>query len=618
VIQSELVANEALPAASAAPRVSAILESPVLGEDHQSVGDSLLLIHQTRHSELRMAAICDHKIEGPANLSSESQAFPDLGRVTITADVRPGECVTVDKFIAYGWSSQRSLPAVRDQVVAALTGAKRSGWDGLAKEQAEYLDAFWERADVEVEGDAEVQQAVRFALFSVLQAGARAEQRPIAAKGLTGTGYDGHAFWDTEAFVLPVLTYTAPDAARDELTWRYSTLELAHERAEQLGLEGAAFPWRTIRGHECSAYWPAGTGAFHVNADIANAVIRYVDATDDQTFEAEVGLPLLVGTARLWRSLGHHDLSGAFRIDGVTGPDEYSAIADNNVFTNLMAQRNLLGAADAAGRHIRHAKALGVDVEEVAGWRAAASEMFVPYDEHLRVHPQAEGFTEHAMWDFDQMSAEEYPLLLHFPYFDLYRKQVVKQADLVLALYRRGDAFTAEEKQRNFAYYERITVRDSSLSACVQSIVAAEVGNLDLAYDYLGEAALVDLDDLAHNTREGVHIASLAGTWLALVAGFGGLRDVKGQLQFAPQLPPEIGRLSFRLCWRGANLRVLLTAREASYSVANGVSITVMHEGKELTVDPGKVVKRAITRRKEPTRPDQPLHREPAPRKSAR
>lgn len=618
VIQSELVANESLPAASADPRVSTMLECPLLGEDYQAVGASVLLIHQTRHSALRMAAIADHAIRGPENVSSESQAFPDLGRVTITADVRPGESVEVVKYLAYGWSAQRSLPAVRDQVVAAMTGAKRSGWEGLAQEQVDYLDAFWDRADVEVDGDAEVQQAVRFALFSVLQAGARAEQRPIAAKGLTGTGYDGHAFWDTEAFVLPVLTYTAPDAARDELTWRYSTLRLAQERAAQLGLEGATFPWRTIRGHECSAYWPAGTAAFHVNADIADAVIRYIDATDDRVFEAEVGLPLLVETARLWRSLGHHDLAGSFRIDGVTGPDEYSAVADNNVFTNLMAQRNLLGAADAAGRHMRHARELGVDVEEVASWRAAGTAMYVPYDEDLRVHPQADGFTDHATWDFEGTSPDEYPLLLHFPYFDLYRKQVVKQADLVLALYRRGDAFTPEQKERNFSYYERITVRDSSLSACIQAIVAAEVGQLDLAYDYLGEAALVDLDDLAHNTRDGVHIASLAGTWLALVAGFGGFRDVSGVPHFAPQLPASIGRLAFRLCWRRVNLRVSLTPRFAVYEVADGQPLDIVHEQEKVTVEPGRRVKRAISARPEPKRAEQPLHREPAPRHSDR
>src|SRR5213076_3631801 len=290
------------------------------------------------------------------------------------------------KFIAYGWSSQRSLPAVRDQVVGALAQARHTGWQGLLAGQREYLSRFWESADVELEGDTELQQAVRFALFHTLQAGARAEQRAIAAKGLTGPGYDGHTFWDTESFVLPVLTYTAPDAAGDALRWRQSTLDLARERARQLGLNGAAFPWRTIRGQECSGYWPAGTAAFHVSANVADAVVRYQAAVDDDVFELEVGLELLVETARLWRSLGHHDAEGRFRIDGVTGPDEYSAVADNNVFTNLLAQRNMLAAADGVVHHPKAAAELGADLEEAATWRDAANAMVVPWDEALGVH----------------------------------------------------------------------------------------------------------------------------------------------------------------------------------------------------------------------------------------
>ncbi len=365
---------------------------------------------------------------------------------------------------------------------------------------------------------------------------------------MTGSGYDGHTFWDTEAFVLPVLTYTAPDAARDALRWRHSTLDLARARAEVLGLDGATFPWRTIRGQECSGYWPAGTAGFHVNAGIADAVIRYVNATGDEEFERDFGIELLVATARLWRSLGHHDAHGRFRIDGVTGPDEYSAIADNNVYTNLMAQRNLRGAADAVERHPDRARELGIDPEEAAGWRDAADAMLIPYDSELEVHPQAEEFTEHAVWDFEGTGEDQYPLLLHFPYFDLYRKQVVKQADLVMALFTRGDAFTADEKARDFAYYEALTVRDSSLSACIQAVVAAEVGHLELAYDYFAEAALLDLGDIHHNTRDGVHLASLAGAWIAAVCGFGGMRDHGGSLSFTPRLPgcarpPRLPRL---------------------------------------------------------------------------
>ena len=170
--------------------------------------------------------------------------------------------------------------------------------------------------------------------------------------------------------------------------------------------------------------------------------------------------------------------------------------------------------------------------------------MAIPYDEELGVHPQSEGFTRHERWDFDEHAPEQYPLLLHFPYFHLYRKQVVKQADLVLALYLRGDAFTPEQKARDFDYYEPLTVRDSSLSACIQAIVAAEVGHLDLAYDYLAEAALIDLHDLEHNTRDGLHIASLAGAWWTAVAGFGGMRDHGGELTFAPRLPDQLTKLA--------------------------------------------------------------------------
>jgi len=388
---------------------------------------------------------------------------------------------------------------------------------------------------------------VRFALFHVLQASARAERRPIGAKGLTGTGYDGHAFWDTEAFVLPHLSYTAPAVVRDALIWRHSTLDLARDRARQLGLAGAVFPWRTIRGQECSSYWPAGTAAFHVGGAVADAVVRYLRATGDDAFELEFGLELLVETARLWRSLGHHDPEGRFRIDGVTGPDEYSAIADNNVYTNLLAQRNLRAAADAVARHPRHAALFGAGFEEAAAWRDAADKIVIPWDDALGVHPQAEGFTTHETWDFEHTQPNEYPLLLHFPYFDIYRKQVVKQADLVLALHVFGDAFTPEEKARDFDYYEALTVRDSSLSACTQAVVAAEVGHLELAYDYFGEAALMDLHDLERNTRDGLHIASLAGACIAAVAGFGGLRDHAGTLSFSPRLPARLERLAFRL-----------------------------------------------------------------------
>ncbi len=615
VLQSELIANESLPAMTKDPRAAEALAAPLEAQTNGVDGLRGMLLHTTKTSGLTVGAAMDHVLDGPPDTDSSSESFPDVARVNITATIEPGRPLRVVKLLAYGWSATRTVPAVEDQVAAAVEGARHTGWEGLLKDQRAFLDRFWDASDIELDGDENLQQALRFALFHTIQAGARGEQRLIPAKGLTGPGYDGHTFWDTEAFVLPVLTLTRPRAVADALRWRYNTLDLARERAKSLGLRGAAFPWRTIHGEECSAYWPAGTAAFHINGAIAGAVLRYQFVAEDDEFEREAGVELLVETARLWRSLGHHDPGGSFRIDGVTGPDEYSAIVDNNVYTNLMAQVNLRGAADAVERHRDIAMALGVDDEEAASWRDAADDIRIPYDETLGVHPQSEDFTSHEVWDFESTGPDQYPLLLHFPYFDLYRKQVVKQADLVLAMFVHSDAFTAEQKARNFAYYERLTVRDSSLSACVQAIVAAEVGHLDLAYDYFAEAALLDLDDTEHNTRDGVHIASLAGSCITAMAGFGGIRLQGGTVTLVPRLPGALARLAFGIRCLGRRLRIEVTPTQATYTITDGPELTVIHHGESLKLSPDDPVTRPIPSPPALERVTQPAGRAPKRRR---
>ncbi|MGF7120859.1 glycoside hydrolase family 65 protein [Rhodococcus sp. BE178] len=583
VLQSELVANEPMPHAEADPRAAAVLAEPLIAEEHFDHDALVQLVHTTGESGLRIAVAMDHEVSGP-DVHVETESYPDQGRVTVTGHTRPGRALRMVKYVAHAWSARRTAPAMRDQVAGELTLARESGWDGLAAEQRAYLDTFWARADVTVDGDPEVQQAVRFALFHILQASARAEGTAVASKGLTGRGYDGHAFWDTEMFVLPVLTSVLPDAVGDALTWRHSTLGMARARARQLGFDGAAFPWRTITGKECSGYWPAGAAAFHVNAAVAHAVSGYLRADGNPDFELTVGLDLLVESARLWHSLGYFDEDGRFRIDGVTGPDEYSALVRNNLYTNLMARENLTAAVEIVERHRDRMPDLGVTDEEIGGWRTAADRMFVPYDARRGVHPQSSGFTDRQVWDFAGTPPEHYPLLLHYPYFDLYRKQVVKQADVVLAMQWVPDAFTAEERARNFAYYERLTVRDSSLSACSQAVVAADVGALDLAYAYLGETALIDLLNLEHNTSDGLHLASLAGIWIALVQGFGGARRRRAGLTFRPALPRGIDRLAFGVAAAGCRLRVEIDRVETRYRLAEGDELTLYHDGTPVTL----------------------------------
>ncbi|HEX8109273.1 MAG TPA: glycosyl hydrolase family 65 protein, partial [Kofleriaceae bacterium] len=606
VVQSELVANESVPVHAKDPRAAIALESPLEAEHSSWWDSSAILVHRTKRSGLRVAAMMDHTVSGTAQMRTSTEVTPDLARFVIIDALEPGQKLRLVKFVAYGWSEKRTLPALRDQVAAAVSSAKQAGWDDLLAEQRAYLDEFWAHADVELEGDAELQQAIRFALFQVLSAAARAERRGIPAKGLTGNGYDGHTFWDADLYVVPVLTYTVPAAAADALRWRQSILPAAEARAQSLGHAGAAFPWRTIHGEEGSGYWPAGTAAFHINADIAAAVLWYVEATGDERFERDVAVEILVKTARLWRSLGHHDLQGEFRIDGVTGPDEYSALADDNVYTNLMAQRNLSGAADVCARHVDRALEFGVTPDEMAFWRAAAERMRIPYDHRLGVHPQAEGFTDHEVWDFEHTRPDQYPLLLYFPYFDLYRKQVVKQPDLVLAMVLCPWAFTPDQLDRNFAYYERITVRDSSLSAAAQAIAAARCDHLRLAFDYAAEATLIDLRDLEHNVADGLHLGALAGSWLAFVFGFGGMRVNGGALAFRPKLPEGLTRYSFSITWRARCLHVDVTRARAKYTLRTPGTVRIAHYGEALEVTDTAPISRPlppIPPREPPTQP---------------
>jgi len=614
-VQSNLQVNRPRAGDHNDPRAARHLDDVLRSELSVSEAKRVVLGHTTHVSELAMASGMDHRVECDSELDFLTQAEADLGRVTMSAELQPGETLRLVKFLSYHWSSQQSVEWLRDQVDASLESALAEGFEGLVEEQREVLDRYWERADIEVDGDPELQQAVRFAMFHVFQAGARNEGRAIPAKGLTGTGYDGHAFWDTESFVLPVLTFTAPDTVRHALAWRHSTLDAARARAEQLHLRGAAFPWRTIAGEECSGYWPAGTAAFHVNADIADAVRRYVMVTGDDDFEERYGCELLVETARLWESLGHHDAYDAFRIDGVTGPDEYSALVDNNVYTNLMAQLNLRSAYECTGRHPSVARRLGVDDEERKRWHKAAEAMYIPFDEQAGVHPQDDSFLHHQPWNFESTPHDNYPLLLHYPYFQLYREQVIKQADLVLAMHVRGDAFTLEQKRANFDYYEPLCVRDSSLSAATQAVVAAEVGHLDLAKDYLYEASHMDIADLERNTGDGLHMASLAGAVIATVAGFGGLRDHGGKLEFRPRLPEGLERLRFGLQLRGTLLRVEVTPGEATYRVERGDGIHLAHWDEPVDLTARHAATLPIPAPPELPRPSQPPGREPGRRR---
>ncbi len=534
----------------------------------------------------------------------------DHGAV-LEAELGAGGAVRMTTHAAYA-CGRRPVENLLADARAVLSDAADAGDDALEAEHRAFLDDVWERADVVVEGDDELQQAVRLAVLHTVQAAAAVEGTGLRAKGLTGTGYHGHTFWDAESFVLPVLDHVLPAAAAAHLRWRHATLPRAVERARTLGLPGAAFPWRTITGTECSGYWPASTAAVHVTADVTLAVVRHVAVTGDADLEREIGVDLLVHGARFWMGRGHQDPDGAFHVHGVTGPDEYTAVVDDNTYTNLAVARSLAAAADVTGRHPDEARRLGVDDDERARWTAAAAGVVVPYADDLGVTEQSAGFTRHPVWDFARAPDGWTPYEDRVHYTELYRHQLVKQADLVLALVVAGDRFTTEQKRRDFAYYEPLTVRDSSLSASVQAVVAAELGHLTLAHAYTRECAFLDLHDLRRETQEGVHVAAMAGTWDALVSGFGGLRLDGAGVHLAPRLPPGISRLVFRVQVDGSRVEVDARRDAVTYRLLTGGHAALHHGDEPLVLTSAEPeVRRALEPVAEPSPPRQPPGREP-------
>lgn len=590
------------------PRCGRALEDGVLEKiDEWTRDQQAVVAYRARTSGLLMAAGMDHRVakgepaDAPHVLSDD-----DWTRVVYRFDVQKGETVKLLKYLAYHHDPDEPPPELVFRTIETLDRAASRGIEPVLIDQRRFVDDFWERGDIRVEGAPLLQQSVRFSLFQLLQATARVQGHGVPAKGLTGHGYEGHYFWDAEIYIMPFLTYVAPHLAKNLLRHRYEMLDKARRRAREVNQKGALFPWRTISGDEASAYYAAGTAQYHIDADIAYALVQYVRATEDSDFLIRYGAEMLVETARLWASLGFFSerRDGNFVINGVTGPDEYSALVDNNTFTNLMAQENMRQAARVVEwlemthpeAYARLVERTGLDASEPAVWQEAAELMYIPYDQKQGLHLQDDGFLDLEPWDFGNTPPEHYPLLLHYHPLVLYRHQVIKQADVVLATFLLGDLFTHEEKRRILDYYDPLTTSDSSLSECIQCIMAAEVGDdLRTAEEYFIDAVGIDLADVAGNVRDGVHVASAGGCWMALVNGFGGMRDRAGNLSFRPRLPQRISRLCFKVRVGGSILEVDISREGVCYRLRSGDELTIIHDAEPIVVRPEHPVQRPLS-----------------------
>ncbi|WP_077488861.1 glycoside hydrolase family 65 protein [Sinomonas mesophila] len=527
---------------------------------------SLRLAWATAESRQRIALAVEHETNATVPPFS-TEADCDRSTVRYVLPLDPGEEFRLEKRLAYavepapepeweefdsyaGTAASHADAGISVDALLASAEASLRGIEDLAAESAAHYARYWATADVEIGGQPELQQAVRWNLFQLAQATAQAGVAGIPAKGVSGSGYEGHYFWDQEVYLMPYLTYTAPDSARQVLEFRHRMLPAAKARAAELNVDGALFPWRTINGQEASAYYAAGTAQFHINAAIAFAASRYAWATGDEAFRTGEGAELLSETARMWASLGFFGKDGKFHLHGVTGPDEYTAVVNDNLYTNVMARFNLRAAASLEHHSVSETDRLL--------WTEAAARMALPYDVEQRVHAQDNDFMTLQQWDWDT-PRDKYPLLLHFHPLVIYRHQVLKQADTVLAMFLQWEDFTDEEKQRAFDFYDPITTGDSTLSPCVQGIMAAEVGYTATALAHFTTAAFIDLDDLHGNTVDGVHTASAGGVWAALANGFAGFRDQGRAPRFDPRLPEGWESLAFRLRLRGRTLAVRVT-----------------------------------------------------------
>ncbi len=561
---------------------------------HWAGDDRALLGYRCTNSRMTLAVGADHEITTANPYESFLEAEEDYAKQIYRVNAQPNRSVTVTKVVAVHTS--RAIPAgeLANRCRRTLDRVKAEGVEKQRDDQREWFRAFWERSDVEVDGMPAVQQAIRYNLFSLAQAAARAEGTGISAKGVSASGYGGHYFWDTEVYVVPFFVYTSPQVARNALRFRYTMLPAAERRAEDLTTNGVLFPWRTINGEEASAYYAAGTAQYHIDADISFAVDKYVKATGDEDFLAREGVDILVQTARMWADLGFWRGNGedSFRIHGVTGPDEYTTVVNDNLYTNVMARFNLRCAAQAVrtlaetwpDEHARMVARLGLRVDEVDEWERAAEAMAILWDDNLGIHPQDAAFHEREVWDLPNTPPEKRPLLLHYHPLVIYRFQVLKQADVVLALFLQGDQFTSEEKKADFEYYDPITTGDSTLSGVVQSIIAAEVGYHQLALRYFWDSLFVDIGDLHDNTADGVHVASTGGVWSALVHGFGGMRDHNGQISFDPRLPVSWNALTFRLTLHGTRLRVEVRQDAITFTVEHGSGASVQVRGERFAI----------------------------------
>jgi alpha,alpha-trehalose phosphorylase len=488
--------------------------------------------------------------------------------------VNQGEKITLTKYAVFCDSIR--FGNCKERAYTEMDRAVSKPLKELYENQEAYLKDYWDNCLVDIEGDDEANIALRYNLYQLIQSVGKDRYSNISPKGLSGEGYEGHYFWDSEMYIQPFFTITNPEISRQLIAFRYETLEAARENAVILGHQkGALYPWRTLDGSESSGYFPAGSAQYHINGAVAYSIIAYYLATGDINLIKEEGAEIIFETARLWVNVANY-YKEQFHINDVTGPDEYTCIVNNNYYTNVLAQYHLKWAIkfydmlSGTPELEKIAEKIQLTTQDIDEFKLVAEKMYLPYDEDLKINPQDDSFLKKSEWVPETSIKKKTPLLLHYHPLHLYRHQICKQADTVLAHFILEDAQTEEVIRNSYEYYEKRTVHDSSLSRCIFSIMAARLGMNDKAVAYFGESIKLDLLDLHGNTKDGVHTANMGGSYMVIVHGFGGFRLKESGVHFHPILPNKWQGYRFKISYLGSRISVHVSGETCKFTLEKG------------------------------------------------
>ena len=567
------------------------------------------LLSQTKKSDFRVAFAMETEIIGSEHADIQTVKNETYTGNHISVKASKNQNITLTKYVGVCSSLNHEADKLTDAAKKEAANAKLIGFDTLLEEQKQHWEKIWSVGDIKIKGDIAAQQGIRFNIFHLNQTYTGDDERlNVGPKGFTGEKYGGTTYWDTEAYGIPFFLMTAPrKVVRNLLVYRYKHLQKAIENAEKLGFtNGAAlYPMVTINGEECHNEWEITFEEIHRNGAIAFAIYNYIRHTGDEAYLAEYGLEVLIGIARFWsqRATFSHEKK-KFVILGVTGPNEYENNVNNNWYTNKIAQWCLNYAREALDIVRKNAPARFTEIVEKVNldtatetgvWKSVATNLYLPYNKDEEVFLQQDGYMDKEQITSGELSPSVRPINQHWSWDRILRSCFIKQADTLQGVYLFEEEFDTETIRRNFAFYEPRTVHESSLSPCVHSILAARIGNLNKAYEMYLRTSRLDIDDYNNEVHEGLHITSMAGTWMSIVEGFGGKRVYKdGKLRLSPIIPKQWDEYAFKIRFHENNLEVKVTQSEVEICSHADEKISLVLYGKDITLAPGKTIKEPI------------------------